>query len=150
MSDPNRTRSPVETAAASPDPAVRALALERMELEPRLARLDAFFAMYAATIVATPKTAPVAAKPAVVKPPPTVRSVQEAPVRDGLRAVFGAAAGPLTLREVHAAYAAANPGADDDNLRERLRLALHRGREMFPRTDDKRYFLKAPNGHAVA
>lgn len=135
-----RTKGALELAAASPDPAVRQLALHYKSMVQELEALDGFFAVYyGAGAAAVPAQAPTRiASNGAAPPAPAARKIAVAQeIQDIL-----AARGPLDMDALRAAYVAKNPD-DADRTREQIRLSVARHPDRFKRvsTEDRRVCL---------
>lgn len=115
MSEP---KDPAVLAAASPDPAVRGLAVRRQELAKQVGKIDSLLGLYSELVEEYQ---------AAQKPPTT------APLNDGVmpresfvpavREILLSAGQPLRPREIYEAFAAKHPdyaGGGPDALRKRL------------------------------
>lgn len=154
MADMTRVRTPLEIAAASPDPKVRRMALRRMEMEPEMKRLDAFFALYADE----PEPAAAPAKP---QRNASIANAAKAdkpdPLHDTVRAIL-LEHGPLDGRGLYERYMQRVPD-DTAQTQEKLRMALVRRKERIGRVSasDSRYWpvgvplpTNGVNGAAIA
>lgn len=145
MADLTRIREPLEIAAASPDPVVRAMAQRYMEMKRELAVLDPLFALYAresAAIEARPHAAAKGnGKVAVAMPlPPLPSDAAKAAAFDAAVRAALAERGPLPLDELHAEFERRNPG--DGRNRDALRVALQSRRWVVRVSEkDRRYRL---------
>jgi hypothetical protein len=143
MADMSRVRTPLELAAASPDPKVRRMAIRRLEMEPELRRLDAFFALYAeepepATASTTQAAQP--AKPSRTAAANAARLAKPDPLHDAVRAIL-LERGPLSRDELYDRYMERIP-EDTNRTPETLRIALARRKDKIGRVSatDVRYW----------
>jgi hypothetical protein len=138
MANADRTKDAMEMAAASPDPAVRQLALSYKAMRQQLEALDGFFAIYNGGVVqplggAAPAAtngsggpAPVVHKPAAGAPKSTVTK--------SLCDIL-AEKGPLDMDALHGEYVRRNPD-DAGRTREQVRLGTARHPDRFRRVSD--------------
>lgn len=139
-----RTKGALELAAASPDPAVRQLALHYKSMAQELEALDGFFAVYLdAGTDATPKSAAQAAFR--LRPDDVIMTSPAKPrkstVAKSLRDIL-TEQGPLDMGSLHSAYVIRNPD-DAGRTREQIRLSVARHPDQFCRVsaDDRRVCL---------
>lgn len=141
MANDDRARDALELAAASPDPAVRRLAIRYKEIHREIEILDGFFSIY--TTVGGNVTAGItgsAAGNGTSSPAQEGKAVRPA-VAKALQGIL-AERGPLDLDSLHAEYVARYP-EDAGRTREQVRMGLARHPERFRRVspEDRRMCL---------
>ena len=126
MADTARHKDPLEIAAASPDPAVRGMALRRRALEQEAETLDFFFSLYSGET--------------------GDGTADDDPLTETVAALLRKR-GPLGLADLYAAYAEGERAAGREPLpKESFRVALYRRSRHFGRVSekDRRYALVVP------
>jgi hypothetical protein len=151
MADLTRVKDPIEIAAASPDPVIRAIALKFKGMKAELESLEGFFGFYATQVagpamsMAKPLGAAIRQATASIPPKLTVPSETEPPVKRERKIVKELvdilSAGPLTLADMTAEYHRRHP--DDLKTSEAIRVAAFSAKEKIGREpdNDKRYYV---------
>ena len=142
MADLTRVKDPIEIAAATPDPVIRAVALKFKAMKAELENLEGFFSFYAGQIGTT--TAPVAKPQAAVKSIPLPETAappvkRERKITKELVEILSA--GSLNLADLTAEYHRRHP--DDQKSSEAIRVAAFNSKERIGREpdNDKRYYV---------
>ena len=150
MTSDVRVKDAMELAAASPDPAVRQLALRYQAMRLEIEALDSFFAVYSGS----KPLGPLAVEPVAIETKPingVVRAngTTRPSVAKALRAIL-LEKGPLDLDSLHEEYVRRNPD-DAGRTRDQVRLGVARHPERFKRlsTEDRRIGLIDAQGHAL-
>ena len=150
MADLTRVRDPLEIAAASPDPVVRRMAMQRKALDEEKRRLDTFFDIYGSE----PEPAkpvqpdrPARARPPSA-PPPAAQEIDTGAVVEHVLTQTG----PLGLDDLYVRFKEASGSGMS---KESFRQALHRRAGRFPRVsaEDRRYWMAGaplPAGSVVS
>jgi hypothetical protein len=143
MADLTRVKDPIEIAAASPDPVIRAIALKFKAMKAELDSLEVFFGFYAMQINGA-SAAP--AKQAAMKLPPiSLPATAEPPVKRERKIIKELvdilSAGPLSLADMTAEYHRRHP--DDLKTSEAIRVAAFNAKGRIGREpdNDKRYYV---------